>query len=474
MVRFLIFILFWNCSPAKALGIPAPENIDYWIHYLLKIPDFLLQNNDPLQPDSQSDLELNCTLLIGAEHAQTESKGIAVDQNDFIYVVGETNGGVYIPKPIGTKDLILGKYDPYKNTIWTQQIGAINVKLNVSAMTVDHNGNVYVTGSTDNEGFFSNPLRSREDMFLIKFNSDGTRGWTTQAGPQEKESRTTPTNISIDTSGNIFVVGFSSGPFGGPELAASGFVAKFDPRGNEVWVRQLFIQNVEISTQSVAFDRVRDIYVTGWGNANFETGLKIGRGSENLFIFKYDNNNGNKQFFAQLNSNSPLRSIQSNAITVDTLGNVFVGGSSTADFGSGADGTSHLATLVKYNSLGILQWIQQLGPAQSQDPQNNYLTIISSLDTDDKGNIYSVGTTNGNILNVHQHPTGIRDLFFTKHDPSGELIWSRQLGTPDRFKIGNGITHDSNGNLYYVGDTNEHLHGEAAVRDIDIFIAKQK
>lgn len=116
-MRFLIFILFWNCSPAKALGIPAPENIDYWIHYLLKIPDFLLQNNDPLQPDSQSDLELNCTLLIGAEHAQTESKGIAVDQNDFIYVVGETNGGVYIPKPIGTKDLILGKYDPYKNTI---------------------------------------------------------------------------------------------------------------------------------------------------------------------------------------------------------------------------------------------------------------------------------------------------------------------------------------------------------------------
>lgn len=126
---------------------------------------------------------------------------------------------------------------------------------------------------------------------------------------------------------------------------------------------------------------------------------------------------------------------------------------------------------MKYNSLGHLQWIQQLGPAQSQDPQNNYHTTIFSLDTDDKGNIYSIGTTNGNILKVHENSTGIRDLFFTKHNPSGELIWSRQIGTPNRFKIGNGITHDLNGNLYYVGD---HIHGEAAMRDIDIFIAKYK
>ncbi|EKO53255.1 beta-propeller repeat protein [Leptospira kirschneri str. 200801925] len=176
MVHFLIFlfILFWNCLPTKVLGIAAPKNIDYWIHSLLKIPDFLLQNNDPLHTDSQSDSELDWTLLIGTEHAQTESKGIAVDQNGFIYVVGQTNGGVYIPRPIGTKDLILGKYDSHKNTIWTQQIGAPNVELNVSAMVVDRNGNVYVTGSAGNDGFFSNQLRSSEDMFLIKFNSDGT------------------------------------------------------------------------------------------------------------------------------------------------------------------------------------------------------------------------------------------------------------------------------------------------------------
>lgn len=169
----------------------------------------------------------------------------------------------------------------------------------------------------------------------------------------------------LDTSGNIFVVGNSSGPFGGPKLGANGFISKFDPQGNQTWVKQLFIARfIQISTQGVAFDRVRDIYVTGSGNANFETNTEINDfDSENLFIFKYDNDNGNKQFF-QLSF--PSRSIESNTITVDTLENVFVGGNSNADFGSGANGTSHLATLVKYNSLGHLQWIQQLGAAQTR------------------------------------------------------------------------------------------------------------
>ncbi|EMY76356.1 beta-propeller repeat protein [Leptospira weilii serovar Ranarum str. ICFT] len=471
MNRFLIFVFIFlsACAPAKIFNVADPGTGDFWIQFLLRgTADHDPFLHETFREDSPRSLELDWTLLIGAVNATTRNQGFVVDQNGFIYVVGNTEGGVYNAGPIGTRDLILGKYDSKKNTVWTQQIGSAGVDLKVVNLAVDSNGNVYVTGSTDNNGFFTAALAGSEDMFVIKFNPDGTRAWTTQAGPAGPDSRTIPSGISVDTFGNSYVVGESSGPFGGPELGFNGFIVKFDSNGNQVWVRQLSIPNARIQSNGITFDKVTgNLYLAGWGNANFETDTIPGIGTEDLFILKYDCNNGNKRFFAQLGL--PLRTTQSHSVAVDPFGNVFVSGESDGDFGSGADGTTALGTVVKYDSFGVRQWIRQLGPIR-----NRRHTSIQAMVTDTAGNVYTTGFTAGNIENESDASIGTQDVFLTKHNPSGQREWVRQFGVPGGSMFGKGIGVDLEGNLYVAGNTEDGLNGLPFRGDIDLFVVKYK
>lgn len=123
---------------------------------------------------------------IGSEHLWRRHR--RVDNNGFIYVAGDTDKGVYKAEPIGNRDLILGKYDSRKNTIWTKQVGAPKIRLEVKDFAVDSNRNVYVTGDTKDS--FASPLSGERDLFLIKFNSDGSQAWAKQTGCVGKDYST--------------------------------------------------------------------------------------------------------------------------------------------------------------------------------------------------------------------------------------------------------------------------------------------
>ncbi|WP_036097009.1 SBBP repeat beta-propeller lipoprotein, LipL53 family [Leptospira weilii] len=476
MNRFYIFlfIFFPVCTPAKILNVAGPGANDFWIQFLLRGK---FETIEPVFPETVREdtksLELEWTLLIGAPNANTTGKNLAVDRNGFIYVAGDTNRGVYRAAEIGTRDLILGKYDSLKNTIWTKQVGVAGVRLQVADIAVDPDGNVYVTGQTN--GNYANPLVGADDMFLIKFNSaDGTEAWVRQIGvPGVRIGgggfSILPEKISVDTFGNSYIVGNSTGPFGGPEAGANGFMIKFDTNGNQEWVTQLSIPRGQSFPKGVAFDRITgDIYMTGSGNANFETDTTPSIGNSDLFILRYDGNNGNKQFFAQLGS--ALRSSEGRSLSVDPSGNVFVGGNSNGDFGSGADGTSWLGTLVKYDSFGNQQWIRQFGPISGRRKQ----TAIEAIVTDADGNVFTTGHSNGNVPDGTGISIGTLDVFLTKHDSSGQNRWIRQVGTPGATISGSGIGRDRNGNLYGIGNTNHTVNG-IPIRGLnEIFIVKYK
>ena len=86
-------------------------------------------------------------------------------------------------------------------------------------VTTDSSGNIYVTGSTEggldgntNSGPEFVTSSGNHDIFLVKYNSSGTKQWTKQLGTY---SRDEGQGVTTDSSDNIYVTGFTEGGLDG-------------------------------------------------------------------------------------------------------------------------------------------------------------------------------------------------------------------------------------------------------------------
>ena len=87
--------------------------------------------------------------------------------------------------------------------------------------------------------------------------------------------------------------------------------------------------------------------------------------------------------------------------------------------------------------------------------------------TDASGNVYSSGDTRGSL---GAENAGTWDIILSKHNGSGDLLWTRQLGTAEE-DVSFGVATDASGNVYASGYTKGSLDGENAGRS-DVFLAK--
>ena len=129
------------------------------------------------------------------------------------------------------------------------------------------------------------------------------------------------------------------------------------------------------------------------------------------------------------------------------------------------DGNTNLggqdAFLMKINSLGTRQWTTLLGTSSDD--------FAYSVATDDSGNIYVVGITNGNLNgNVN---AGGSDIFLTKYDSSGNLLWTRLIGTAGD-DSSSGIVIDKSQNIYISGYVTGGLSGNTQLGGSDAVILK--
>ncbi|EMY77011.1 beta-propeller repeat protein [Leptospira weilii serovar Ranarum str. ICFT] len=478
-----LFILLQTCSPTRISNPSNPETKDYWLQFLFRGVVTEVKTGTEIEGKNETEdeietvslrknlnnLELEWTLLVGAPNARSTDVSFVLDKNGFVYAGGTTNRALYNTNRIGIRDIILGKYDSNKNTIWTKQVGAPGGTLSVAGIAVDPNGNLYVVGNT--KGDFAGPHSSEQDMFLIKFNSDGTQVWAKQTGGVGEKFLTYPAGIVVDTFGNSYIAGTSTGPFGGPRIGRNGFIVKFDTDGNQVWVQQIAIAGGQVYSNAVTVDKVTGhIYMTGQVSGNLATDTIPGIGHFDLFILKYDSD-GNREFFAQLGR--ALSWVEGASISVDPLSNVFVGGNSNGNLESSAEtGRNFRGTLVKYDSSGVLQWVKQFGPIEKGESRKE--TVITDIRNDEDGNIFTTGWSTGNIINGNDNSKGISDVFLTIHNSSGEIVRARQIGTSNVSMYGTGIGLDLKGNLYCSGYTNGAIHGVPIRGSQDLFILKYK
>lgn len=363
----------------------------------------------------------NCVAVFGQAPNYLWAKSDNGNSNDdFLSIATDANGNVYTAGSfmsssltfgtstlvnVFSSDILLAKYDPNGNALWAKSAGG-DFGENAYGVATDLAGNVIITGQ-----YYSSPLPfgsytlttvgGSNDVFIAKYNSLGNLLWVKSEGGSSADFGHA---VSTDGNNNIYVVGYydsqsmsvGSTTFTnagtGPQHSGTGdvFLIKYDPSGNVVWAKRAGGEWTDQGS-AIATDANGNTVITGYFNSSTITFGNItltntSSGDADMFVVKYDSF-GNV-LWAKSSGGTSLDA--GNGIAIDTSGNVFV----TGFFASSA---------IAFESTTL---INQGG--------------------------------------------GYPDMFVTKYDASGNVIWAKRAGSY-LVDEGSGVATDEMGNVFITG-----------------------
>ena len=382
------------------------------------------------------------------------ANGIAIDSSGNLYVAGITYGGLDWNTNSGANDLFVVKYNSSGTKQWTEQLGTPSSDA-ANAVATDSSGNVYVAGVT--YGVLGDQNKGNSDLFVVKYNSSGTKQWTEQNGTDRwDEAR----GVVTDSSGNVYVVGGTKGAkLNGVNKRGmtEAFVIKYNSSGKRQWTKLLGTWRKDFAN-AVAIDSSGNIYVAGATERDLEDEpRKDFAGKDDLFVVKYDSK-GKKQWTKQLGTK---RNDRATGVATDSSGNIYVTGYTYWGLDGNTYAGSSDAFVVKYLDNGTKQWTKQFGTSSTD--------LADGVATDSSGNVYLVGYTYGGLDGNTN--TGASDLFVVKYNSSGTKQWTKQMGSSSR-DYDYGVATDSSRNVYVSGDTYGGLDNNTNAGSNDLFGVK--
>jgi hypothetical protein len=377
---------------------------------------------------------------------------IKIDKLNNIYISGYYNSSITIYHSnnnvfktlsnSGNYDLFIAKYNNSGTAQWVSKISGegderpinsvynyylgfgtnMDVPVNIE---LDSSNNVYVSGyyystpltvyNSNNSVFNTLDNSGYNDIFIVKYDSNGFAKWSTRIGGGGIES---PVNLLVDNKNNVYING-----------------------------------NFYFSTPLIFYHSNNSIFTT-----------LTTTDSTQIFVSKY-NTDGSCQWVTRIGGNNVSRPVN---MVVDLSYNVYISGhynsstftiyssdnsiSKTFDVSGGYD-----IFVAKYNSSGILQWGIRVGGTDNDFPTNilvdkqnnlylyNFSTYPSSIifynaDSSIFNTYYNIG---GN--------TGRYDVFLAKYNTSGFGIWSTRIsGNYEDGPVN--MVLDSNSNIYVSGN----------------------
>ncbi|HTZ19123.1 MAG TPA: SBBP repeat-containing protein [Dissulfurispiraceae bacterium] len=321
------------------------------------------------------------------------------------------------------------------------------------AIAVDGSGNIYMTGYSITP--WGTPISTftgdgfNEYIFVLKLDNTGTLKWNTFYGSNSGDAGT---GIAVDGVGNVYVTGYSFGTWGTPLNAYNGgalgaiFVLKLNSSGAYQW-NTFYSSGSGDAGQAIAVDSSGNAYVTGYSSGTWGSPVNgYSGGTADIFVLKLDNS-GIYQWNTFLGSGIDD---EGNGIAVDGSGNSYVTGFSTGTWGtpinaytgSGADNI----IVLKLGNTGTYQWHTFFGSGVQDD--GNSITV------DNSGNLFitghSYGSWGSNILNPFSGASN-GDIFVLKLDGSGAYKWNTFYGSTNG-DAGYSISLDRSGSVYVAGD----------------------
>jgi hypothetical protein len=322
------------------------------------------------------------------------------------------SGEVYFSTPVGASTFepslsepsLIAKLDPLDGgELWGTVIAGTGV-VAVDALDFDAAGNLYFggwfNGTADfdpaDAGIQNLTSAGGADAYVAKLNADGSFAWAKQFGGADNEQTD---GIAVDSLGNVYSTGFggnySVNTINGNQTLTSqgetdGFINKFDPNGNLLWINQ--IANSDLS---------RDVAVDADGNAYF------------VGVF---------------NSTLPIQ-----------IAGVNLSGNGSFD-----------AFVARFNADGQFSWVKKIGgtgadwgDAIAVSPSNQ--VYVTGWFSDSIS--FNIGASTQTFTS-----SGGNDIFVTSLDSEGNFIWANQINGTGTFDKGFGISVNSSGKIALVGE----------------------
>ncbi len=239
--------------------------------------------------------------------------------------------------PISTPPLQLSSADK-KNFV--KQYGSTGDDKG-NSVAIDNSGNVYITGFTSND-LDGNKNSGRLDIFLTKFSTDGKKIWTKQYGTRDTDKGN---SVAIDSSGNIYITGYTTGNLDGNRNRRKGekdiFLTKFSTDGKKIWTKQ-YGTGFYDEGNSIAIDSSGNIFITGSTFGSLDGRRNRDGRDPDVFLTKF-NSNGTKFWTKQYGKN--FSHDFGNSVTIDNSGAIYVAGHYLGNI-----------LLIKYSSNGKIIW----------------------------------------------------------------------------------------------------------------------
>lgn len=410
-------------------------------------------------------------------------KAFTVDKNGNSYLVGYQlplidldPGPSTVTPPNVINGLYILKYNPLGNLTWAKWIEPMpgeSGTFTVNNVNTDTSGAIIISGGfvgifdVDASGVvndvYSNANSApNSDMFMLKYNSDGTFGWFNSFGEGSKNYFT---DTYIDENNNIHCVGYVQdnidfNPGAGINYLDTyyGFIAKYNSNGN--YVDGIGMDD-GITVNQICLDDNNNIFVSGDYTSTRDIApgvnndLYIGDpylGVSSSYVVKLDalynpivgmglvSDNTIKIIDMLADNNGKLDIVG----TYNTANNNFnYNGSTTSltPYGGGGD-----CFLAQYNTSLELNWIRRVANSFAEDPKQIVLDSINNMfilggykmDIDVDG---TAGTLN---LTGEFSTT---DTYIASYNENGYFNWGIKLGSSSNDDAV-GIAIDNNANVY--------------------------
>lgn len=200
-----------------------------------------------------------------------------------LLVAGASTGSLDGNSNLGQEDAFLSKRNSAGAQIWTKASATASSDSGMSA-AFDVNGNAYVAGSTRSSLAGTNA--GSGDIFFSRYDTNGNVTLQKQLGTNLNDVANC---IKVDTSGNIYLAGYTGGGLGGEvaQGSADAFVMKLDNTGNVLWTRLFGGSGVEIAN-ALDVDSAGNIWIAGYSAGTI--GEHTNAGGLDAFVTQYNAN----------------------------------------------------------------------------------------------------------------------------------------------------------------------------------------